>query len=662
MEVKLHPYSVNRHKGIMLNADSPLGSKGESITVQQFLRGYTSFPAWSKERATISSAFLGSCIEDPHTLTEFGRLVTQCPELNEKTFSSAIESFTKETSSVIRKLPPESTHTLTENPDSIGLFLDVHYYDPKNPPQKDNPAHVSIAGLDDKTLSMMKKMSREILKRTFDNCREQKEIVDVMYNSAVHLLSDESTYGWEPLLEILTFKSPFLNASNIQAGRYVAAELSSDEDLFMKYYWLNTTAGSLITLLRDANFRKRFDERGVKLVNSNPGFMEIYRNKSLIISLAQAEKYLQEEDERYSTDWHKKLLEQDTNDFSDLFVAPEFPYSITTRPNPLMNLTKRLIALEYRSEMQDIVSVILPPFNTAFNIMIGKNEPQNILEKPKRAMHLVYEKGPGGEISNPYTIHDALRWFRPELFGTTFIKLEKMTIPKIKKRLAHPKRSLPSGGIHIVFDAQTHPFIEASAIDIDKTGKKITLTFGAYTIPLCMDNEGHIRAQDGSPINLEPNSRSWWEAAILSTIADITSPVEGDEVLLTDTAGMPHDEAMEKTQRAFVLRGPHMRRLHPGQGFNTRRAEELLLEEWPFPHIQEPIDLFAYNGIPHADKQNDQNPRIEREEGQWTYVHEAQPKDEDERVELKQKKRINLTATVTSLPEIQKEIQTQYAH
>lgn len=662
MEAKIYPYSVDHQKGIILHADSPLGSKGESITVQQFLRGYSSFPAWSSERSKVSAAFLDSCIQNPHTLTEFGRLVTQCPELNEKTFNSAIESFTKETSSAIRKLPPESTHSLTENPDSIGFFLDVHYYDPKSPPKNDDLTSPFIGDVDDKTLSMMKKMSREIIKRTFDNCETQKEIVNVMYNSAVHLLSHESTYGWEPLLEVLTFKSHFLSASDKQAGRYVAAELSSNEDLFMKYYWLNTTAGSLITLLRDSQFRERFDERGVRLVNSNPGFAEIYRNKSLILPLDKAQAYLKEEDERRNTDWHKALLEQDTDDFADLLVAPDFPYSITTRPNPLMNLTKKLIALEYRAELQDIVSIVLPPFNTAFNIMVGKGRPQDVLEKPKKAMHYVYEKGVGGEITNPHTIHDALRWFRPELMGTTFIKLEKMTIPKIKRRLAHPKRSLPSGGIHIVFDQQTHPFVEANAIDIDKTGKNITLKFGAYTIALCMDNDGHIRAQDGSSLNLEPNSRSWWEATILSTIADITSPLEGDEVLLSDTAEMPHDEAVEKTQRAFVLRGPHMRRLHPGQGFNTRRAEELLLEEWPFPHIQTPIDLFAYNGIPHGGQLNDHNPRVEREEGQWTYVHEAQPKDEDERVELKKKKRINLTATATSLPEIQKEIQTQYAH
>lgn len=658
MEAKLNPYSIDPKKGIMLSCDSPLGMRGEYITVQQFLKGFASFPAWSTERSQICTSFLDSCIGNPRTLTEFGQLVTRCPELNEKAFNSSMESFTKETSSVIRKLPPESTRVLTENPDSIGPFLDIHYYNPKNPPQKDNPT-APIADVDSKTLSMVKKMSREIIKRTFENCGTQKEIVDVMYNSAVHLLSDDSSYGWEPLLEILTFKSPFLSASDIRAGRYVAAELSSDEDLFMKYYWLNTTVGSLITLLRDANFRRRFNERGVKLVDSNPGFAEIYRDKRLIIPLAQAEAYLKAEDERYETDWHKKLLEQDTNDFSDLFIAPEFPYSITTRPNPLMNLTKRLIALEYRSELSDIVSVVLPPSNTAFNIMIGKDEPQNVLEKPKKALHLVYEKGLGGEINNPHVIHDALRWFRPELYGTTFIKLEKITIPKIKKRLAHPKRSLPAGGIHIVFDPATHPFVEAKAIDIDKTGKNITLMFGMYTIPLQMDNEGHIRAQDGSAINLEPNSRSWWEATILSTIADITSPLEGDEVLLTDSADMPHNEAVEKTQRAFVLRGPHMRRLHPGQGFDIKRAEELLHEDWPFPHIQTPIDLFAYNGIPHGDQLNDHNPRIERGDGQWTYVHEAQPKDEGEQTEIKLTKRINLTATGTSLAEIQREIQMQ---
>lgn len=649
MEKRPHTHTTIANNRILLSEASPLGPPMTSLTMEQFISGFKTLN--DQDRPLVSNDLARSFVSQPTFFHDFFSLISSSPSLKEAQFAKTTLSAVRSIEDSINRMTPEETTPLSQDEQKLGQFLDVY--------SSSSPA---LSGIDPDVYKNMKRLSKDVLRRTFLNCQTQKDIVDVMYNSATYLLENDSTQNREFLYDILTFSSPFLRPTDIQAGRYIISEISSNEDIFMKYYWLNSTVGALITLIKTEYHRDQFNQKGRKIIENNPGFMEIRRQKDLVLTREQQIIYSTEESETQGANWHEKLKEQKPDDFDTYFDPLTFPYSIATRPNKLMTHTKRLIAEIYKDEMADIVSVVLPHTNTAYNVFVEKSKSEERLEKPKKAMHYVYEKGPGGEVTNPHTIHDALRWFRPELLGTTFIKLEKMTTPKIKKRLAHPKRSLPAGGIHIVFDEQTHPFIEANAIDIDKTGKKIVLTFGAYTIPLCMDNEGHIRAQDGSSLNLEPNSRSWWEATILSTIADITSPIDGDEVLLTDSANMPRDEAMEKTQRAFVLRGPHMRRLHPGQGFDTRRAEQLLLEEWPFPHIQEPIDLFAYNGIPHGDKLNDQNPRIEREEGQWTYVHEAQPKDENERVELKQKKRVNLSATATSLPEIQNEIQTQYTH
>ena len=320
----------SRKNGLALSIDSPLGKSGEILTGGQFLQRYASLPL-AADRVHISSQFLQSTIQSPLELLSFFKVMSASPELRDKSFLNSFGVFTKETFESIKTIPTEVTDELVQDTNRLGVFLNIFSFDAKLK-SNENTIHKSMNSLDASLLSPLKKFSRELLKTTFENCTTQKQIVEVMYNSSVALLQEDSNENRELLYDILTFSSPYLKMSDPRAGRYVASELSSNEDIFMKYYWLNTTIGALITLLRNEHQRQVFNKRGSEIIKSNPGFAEILQDKNLIISLEQAQLYQREETQTQETNWHTKLSEgiaqTEQDEFNEYLVPPQFPYSI----------------------------------------------------------------------------------------------------------------------------------------------------------------------------------------------------------------------------------------------------------------------------------------------------------------------------------------------
>lgn len=480
-------------------------------------------------------------------------------------FTDRCEQFISSLSETYPKIATKQTKKINFNEEHINSLFELYIQDVdlKTP----TPDYEKKAQTDLKTTSEI------ILRGLVEGSKTKEEIVYLINNLAISALSKKTLRADTEFYNIITYRSPILKPGDDQTKKYISCSVSSDEDLLAKYILLDYT-GSLLEMMIDKD-NKYYSKVINEMLEKYPDYQSELTNALKELK----ENYpgrLEQLTEFYED---RQIIENTLDDGEnqvDDYLIPEseipFPQNIMVRPNGLRRLYASRFSeffLNNGKIKYPLITLTLPQDDSIRDVFSMKNDTELMTSE---FLFAALTQTKGKKIENPFVIKDVLTYIRP-------LKLEeekKKSLESLNQKKKTDLRNVPFlYGFHPRGDKIiTDDSISAIKSIIFQPGKrafaKISLLIGNYTVPLALDVNFNLKAEDGANLKIDHETLIWWETIILSYLKNFLC--EPHSVETESTEGMSLEDKNNWVKRYFGRR-QHRRELPFGHHFTIEQSQ-----------------------------------------------------------------------------------------
>lgn len=439
----------------------------------------------------------------------------------------------------------------------------------------------------------------------------QDRIVHLMYNLTTAVLESHDEELLKALGKTLTFQTQELNTTLPYSDLYTCSGMSENDETLAKFTHVDFTAMLL---------NKKYSS-GVEFENIM---------KNLIQTSPVAQYYIHHVENNHSrygqlTDYYEtrysllgEQISADVKNVGEYFTRTlPFPENIIYAQGDLWYLYLEYFAkyaLEKDIVKSPVISLSLPD-RTVRPITLQEGDSG---AAAKEVMQYASWLGEPATITDKYVVESFLNHLKPELQVPVCARLQVDNAVKRKELTSSPKHSIPQIGMYVAIDQQKYSDIAASRLFVDRSASRINIVIGNKTLSLQLDDNYLLCTADGTPLQITPTARIWWDHVILPQLYQYICRAPEDNEGYVDGINIEEGEsAGQATRRLLSKRVGHLRTLGittsgKSKHHTLEQRMRTLEVEFPLPKIKW-LDLDKHNaGRPDGEKQTYVLP-IERE-------------------------------------------------